>query len=67
MVKVAFLTFVHHSCLDLQLGCYVPCESCALSPADVIFTRIGASDHIMSGESESIANLLLAGIDILKS
>lgn len=54
MVKVAFLTFVHNSCLDLQLGCYIPCESCALSPVDVIFTRLGASDRIMSGESESI-------------
>uniref|UniRef100_A0A0E0JEW8 DNA mismatch repair proteins mutS family domain-containing protein n=1 Tax=Oryza punctata TaxID=4537 RepID=A0A0E0JEW8_ORYPU len=36
---------------DLQLGCYVPCQSCELTLADAIFTRIGAMDRIMSGES----------------
>ncbi|KAH7287690.1 hypothetical protein KP509_32G069600 [Ceratopteris richardii] len=34
-----------------QMGCYVPAESCMLSPVDTIFTRLGASDRIMSGES----------------
>ncbi|RNA39510.1 DNA mismatch repair Msh6 isoform X2 [Brachionus plicatilis] len=34
-----------------QMGCYVPAESCRLSPIDRIFTRIGASDKIMAGES----------------
>jgi DNA mismatch repair protein MSH6 len=36
----------------LQLGCYVPCTSCELTPADSIFTRLGATDQIMSGESK---------------
>lgn len=35
----------------LQLGCFVPCEECVLSPVDTIFTRLGATDRIMSGES----------------
>ena len=35
----------------LQLGCYVPCTSCELTLADSIFTRLGATDRIMSGES----------------
>ena len=34
-----------------QMGCFVPAESCRLSPVDRIFTRIGASDKIMAGES----------------
>ena len=34
-----------------QIGCYVPANSCRLSPVDRIFTRIGASDKILAGES----------------
>ncbi|GAB2292219.1 DNA mismatch repair protein msh7 [Dionaea muscipula] len=34
-----------------QLGCYVPCNMCTLSLVDTIFTRLGATDRIMSGES----------------
>nr|XP_002126574.3 DNA mismatch repair protein Msh6 [Ciona intestinalis]XP_018666811.1 DNA mismatch repair protein Msh6 [Ciona intestinalis] len=34
-----------------QLGCYVPAESCRMTPCDRIFTRLGASDRIMTGES----------------
>lgn len=33
-----------------QLGCYVPAEVCRLTPADRVFTRLGASDRIMSGK-----------------
>uniref|UniRef100_A0A804MYX5 DNA mismatch repair proteins mutS family domain-containing protein n=1 Tax=Zea mays TaxID=4577 RepID=A0A804MYX5_MAIZE len=36
---------------SLQLGCYVPCTSCELTLADSIFTRLGATDRIMTGES----------------
>ncbi|KAK9142438.1 hypothetical protein Syun_011838 [Stephania yunnanensis] len=38
-------------CLELKLGCYVPCEMCMLTPVDIIFTRLGATDRIMTGES----------------
>jgi len=34
-----------------QIGCYVPCLSCTLSPIDRIFTRIGGSDKLMEGKS----------------
>ncbi|KAL9261157.1 DNA mismatch repair protein MSH7-like protein, partial [Drosera capensis] len=37
--------------LVFQLGCYVPCTSCTLSLVDTIFTRLGATDRIMTGES----------------
>lgn len=32
-----------------QMGCYVPAEKCQLTPVDRVFTRLGASDRIMSG------------------
>lgn len=32
-------------------GCPVPAEECKLTPVDRIFTRIGAQDHILAGES----------------
>ncbi|XP_036604458.1 DNA mismatch repair protein Msh6 [Trichosurus vulpecula] len=34
-----------------QMGCYVPAEVCSFTPVDRVFTRLGASDRIMSGES----------------
>ena len=33
-----------------QLGCHVPAESLRFTPVDRVFTRLGASDRIMSGE-----------------
>ena len=34
-----------------QMGCFVPCKSCLMPIFDKIFTRIGASDDLVSGES----------------
>ncbi len=34
-----------------QIGCFVPCKSCTMPIFDQIFTRIGASDDLVSGES----------------
>ena len=34
-----------------QIGCFVPCKSCNIPLFDKIFTRIGASDDLVSGES----------------
>lgn len=47
-------TIMRATCLAVvlaQLGCYVPCTSCELTLADSIFTRLGATDRIMTGES----------------
>ncbi|KAI3709518.1 hypothetical protein L2E82_39280 [Cichorium intybus] len=47
-------TLLRATCLAVilaQLGCYVPCETCVISPVDIIFTRLGATDRIMTGES----------------
>lgn len=32
-----------------QLGCFVPAERLRFTPVDRVFTRLGASDRIMSG------------------
>ena len=34
-----------------QIGSFVPCKSCSIPIIDKIFTRIGASDDLVSGES----------------
>lgn len=34
-----------------QIGCFVPAKECTLPIFDAIFTRIGASDDLVSGES----------------
>ena len=34
-----------------QIGCFVPCKKAKLPIFDKIFTRIGASDDLVSGES----------------
>ena len=34
-----------------QIGCFVPCKEASLPIFDKIFTRIGASDDLVSGES----------------
>ena len=37
--------------LMAQMGCYVPAKSATLGVVDKVFTRVGASDNISSGES----------------
>jgi len=37
--------------LMAQMGCYVPAEAATIGLVDKIFTRVGASDNISSGES----------------
>lgn len=38
-------------CLMAQMGCYVPATTAKLGLIDKLFTRVGASDNISSGES----------------
>ena len=44
-------------CILAQLGCLVPCDEAVLSPVDRIFTRIGASDRILEGQSTFFVEL----------
>ncbi len=43
-----------------QMGCFVPCESCNLPLFDQIFTRIGASDDLMNGQSTFMVEMMEA-------
>ena len=43
-----------------QMGSFVPCESADLPIFDKIFTRIGASDDLVSGESTFMVEMLEA-------
>lgn len=40
-----------------QLGAFVPAESMTLTPVDRIFTRIGAADNILAGQSTFMVEL----------
>ena len=41
-----------------QIGCYVPASAATLSVFDAIFTRIGASDDLVSGQSTFMVEML---------
>ena len=43
-----------------QIGSFVPCEKCNLKIIDKIYTRIGASDDLVSGESTFMVEMLEA-------
>ena len=48
----------------VQIGCFVPCKSCVIPIFDQIFTRIGASDDLVSGESTFMVEMKEANIAI---
>ena len=53
-------TLLRQTCLITilaQMGCKVPAESCSLTPVDRIFTRVGASDRILAGQSTFFVEL----------
>lgn len=49
--KSALLRQTALICLMAQMGCYVPATAARLGIVDKIFTRVGASDSISTGES----------------
>eukprot|EP00727_Mastigamoeba_balamuthi_P004731 m51a1_g14256 putative dna mismatch repair protein msh6 (1263) ;mRNA; f:277351-288130 len=54
-------TLLRQACVAVvlaQLGCRVPAQSLVLSPVDRIFTRIGASDNLVAGQSTFMVELL---------
>lgn len=44
-----------------QIGCFVPADSAKLPVFDAIYTRIGASDDLVSGESTFMVEMIEAG------
>ncbi len=47
-----------------QIGCFVPAKSASLCTFDSIFTRIGASDDLMSGQSTFMVEMMEANYAI---
>ncbi|CAM9678906.1 unnamed protein product [Choristocarpus tenellus] len=53
-------TLLRQTCLVAilaQVGCFVPAEEAYLTPFDRIFTRVGASDRILAGQSTFFVEL----------
>lgn len=53
-------TLLRQTCLITvlaQVGCWVPADSCEMTPVDRIFTRVGASDRILAGQSTFFVEL----------
>jgi len=53
-------TLLRQTCLITilaQIGSYVPAEQCAVTPIDRIYTRLGASDRILMGQSTFFVEL----------
>lgn len=58
-------TYLRTACTAVllsQLGCYVPASSCTLTPVDRIFTRVGAHDRILAGQSTFYVELAETGV-----
>lgn len=53
-------TLLRQTCLITilaQIGSFVPAKECSLTPVDRIFTRLGASDRILCGQSTFFVEL----------
>ncbi|CAG8542071.1 1112_t:CDS:10 [Diversispora eburnea] len=53
-------TLLRQNCVAIimaQLGCYVPAKRCLMTPFDRIYTRIGANDNILAGQSTFMVEL----------
>ncbi|KAG9301665.1 hypothetical protein G9A89_016736 [Geosiphon pyriformis] len=53
-------TLLRQNCVAIimaQLGCYVPASRCVMTPFDRIYTRIGANDNILAGQSTFMVEL----------
>ena len=47
-------------CIMAQMGCFIPAKSASLPIFDKIFTRIGANDDILSGQSTFMVEMIEA-------
>jgi DNA mismatch repair protein MSH6 len=58
--QLIFSTLLRQTCIAAimaQIGCFVPASQFKISPFDRIFTRIGANDNIMAGQSTFMVEL----------
>lgn len=58
--KSTYMRQVALTVIMAQIGCFVPAKVCEIPIFDKIFTRIGASDDIMSGHSTFMVEMMEA-------
>ncbi|MBD1379304.1 DNA mismatch repair protein MutS [Metabacillus arenae] len=58
--KSTYMRQVAHAAILAQIGCYVPASEVSLPIFDKIFTRIGAADDLVSGQSTFMVEMLEA-------
>ncbi|KFY87950.1 hypothetical protein V498_06950 [Pseudogymnoascus sp. VKM F-4517 (FW-2822)] len=63
--KSSYVRHVALICIMAQIGSYVPAESARLGMLDAVFTRMGAFDNMLAGESTFMVELSETA-DILK-
>ena len=56
--KSTYMRQIALTCLMAQIGCFVPAKEANLPIFDQIFTRIGASDDIVSGQSTFMVEMM---------
>ncbi len=56
--KSAILRQTALICVMAQMGCYVPAKEAKIGFIDKLFTRVGASDNISSGESTFMVEMI---------
>ncbi len=58
--KSTYMRQVAHIVILNQIGCFVPAEKAELPIFDKVFTRIGAADDLMSGQSTFMVEMIEA-------
>jgi DNA mismatch repair protein MutS len=65
--KSTYMRQVALTIIMAQIGCFVPCEEADLLIFDQIFTRIGAADDLVSGQSTFMVEMLEANHALSKA
>ncbi|AMC92449.1 DNA mismatch repair protein MutS [Erysipelothrix larvae] len=58
--KSTYMRMVAINVILAQMGCFVPCDAMELSIVDQIFTRMGANDDILLGQSTFMIEMIEA-------
>ncbi|KGX93093.1 DNA mismatch repair protein MutS [Pontibacillus halophilus JSM 076056 = DSM 19796] len=65
--KSTYMRQVALTAIMAQIGCFVPAESAELPIFDQVFTRIGAADDLVSGQSTFMVEMLEANHALTKA